>query len=66
MADSQVEKEDRVRTHFIQQLKDGFLPRGAVKAEDRQAAALDFIAFALGEMVKEMRELRETLQRLPR
>jgi hypothetical protein len=56
-ADRQVEM---TRQRLLSQMERGFAPDPRVtEVQSRQVYALEFIAFALGELVREMRRPRE-------
>ena len=62
MADPQASKADQYRAHYAQLLPAGYSPNiGVGGSENRQADATAFIAYALGELVKEVRLLREAI-----
>jgi hypothetical protein len=53
-------RTENARQRLLAQLEEGFAP--SVKTNDpqfRQLAALEFIAFTMGELVKEIRQLRQ-------
>ena len=53
--------DEKTREWFTAQLRDGYTPNQNISAELRQANALEFIAYALGELVNRIDRLDKNL-----
>ena len=69
MAERQTElSATATQLYMKRQLESGFTPSNGrgVSNENRQASALEFITYAMGELVKEIHELRREIALLQR